>query len=144
MKGLIHIRLGHGDVILKPPRYGLIHLMNHPQRRIAVLTMEIYAPIAQRLGISKIKVELDDLSLKYLEPEAYYEGSNAILRRLVHLISTNLNFKGLAVVANQRCVKGLIHIRLGQPAGDSDLPEFQGPQPGLAECGKEHSGQKQN
>ena len=43
------------------------------QLRIARETMEIYAPIAQRLGISKIKVELDDLSLKYLEPEAYYD-----------------------------------------------------------------------
>ena len=42
------------------------------QQRIARETMEIYAPIAQRLGISKIKVELDDLSLKYLEPDAYY------------------------------------------------------------------------
>ncbi len=36
-------------------------------------TMDIYAPIAQRLGISKIKVELDDLSLKYLEPDVYYD-----------------------------------------------------------------------
>ena len=35
--------------------------------------MDIYAPLAQRLGISKIKVELDDLSLKYLEPEVYYD-----------------------------------------------------------------------
>ncbi len=43
------------------------------QQRIAKETLEVYAPIAQRLGISKIKVELDDLSLKYLEPEAYYE-----------------------------------------------------------------------
>lgn len=34
-------------------------------------TMEIYSPIAQRLGISKIKVELDDLSLKFLQPEVY-------------------------------------------------------------------------
>lgn len=34
-------------------------------------TMDIYSPIAQRLGISKIKIELDDLSLRYLEPEAY-------------------------------------------------------------------------
>ena len=33
--------------------------------------MEIYAPFAQRLGIGKIKVELEDLSFKYLEPEAY-------------------------------------------------------------------------
>lgn len=43
------------------------------QQRIAKETLEVYAPIAQRLGISKIKVELDDLSLKYFEPEAYYD-----------------------------------------------------------------------
>lgn len=36
-------------------------------------TMEIYSPIAQRLGISKIKVELDDLSLKFLQPEVYHD-----------------------------------------------------------------------
>ena len=34
-------------------------------------TMDIYAPIAHRLGISKIKVELDDLSMKYLMPDTY-------------------------------------------------------------------------
>lgn len=43
------------------------------QQRIAKETIEVYSPIAQRLGISKIKVELDDLSLKYLEPEVYYD-----------------------------------------------------------------------
>lgn len=43
------------------------------QKRIARETLDIYAPLAERLGISKIKVELDDLSLKYLEPEAYYD-----------------------------------------------------------------------
>ena len=43
------------------------------QQRIAKETLEIYCPIAQRLGISKIKTELDDLSLKYLEPEVYYD-----------------------------------------------------------------------
>ncbi len=43
------------------------------QQEKARETMEIYAPIAQRLGISKIKVELDDLSLKYLEPDVYYD-----------------------------------------------------------------------
>ncbi len=43
------------------------------QQRIAKETLEVYAPIAQRLGISKIKVELDDLALKYLEPDAYYD-----------------------------------------------------------------------
>ncbi len=43
------------------------------QQRIARETLEIYCPIAQRLGISKLKVELDDLSLKYLEPDIYYD-----------------------------------------------------------------------
>lgn len=43
------------------------------QQEKAKETMDIYAPIAQRLGISKIKVELDDLSLKYLKPDVYYD-----------------------------------------------------------------------
>ncbi len=41
-------------------------------------TMDIYAPIAQRLGISKIKIELDDLSLQYLEPEVYKDLNEKI------------------------------------------------------------------
>ncbi len=43
------------------------------QLRIARETQDIYCPIAQRLGISKIKVELEDLSMKYLYPDAYYD-----------------------------------------------------------------------
>lgn len=51
------------------------------QKRIARETLEIYCPIAQRLGISKLKVELDDLSLKYLEPDVYYDLVNQIAMR---------------------------------------------------------------
>ena len=51
----------------------LKHMPAEKQQRIARETMDIYAPIAQRLGISRIKIELDDLSLKYLEPEVYYD-----------------------------------------------------------------------
>lgn len=51
----------------------LKYMKPEKQREKARETMDIYAPIAQRLGISKIKIELDDLSLKYLEPEAYYD-----------------------------------------------------------------------
>ena len=43
------------------------------QKEKARETMDIYAPIAQRLGISKIKTELDDLSLKYYQPEVYFQ-----------------------------------------------------------------------
>lgn len=51
------------------------------QIRIAKETLEIYAPIASRLGISKIKVELEDLSFKYLEPDAYYALADMIAQR---------------------------------------------------------------
>lgn len=51
----------------------LKHMPAEKQQRIARETLDIYCPIAQRLGISKIKVELDDLSLKYLEPDVYYD-----------------------------------------------------------------------
>lgn len=51
----------------------LQHMRPDRQQDIARETLDIYSPIALRLGISKIKVELDDLSLKYLEPEAYYD-----------------------------------------------------------------------
>ncbi len=54
------------------------------QLRIARETQEIYSPIAQRLGISKIKIELDDLALKYLNPDAYYDlVENVALRKSV-------------------------------------------------------------
>lgn len=51
----------------------LQYMKPEKQKEKARETMDIYAPIAHRLGISKIKTELDDLSLKYLEPEIYAE-----------------------------------------------------------------------
>ena len=51
------------------------------QKEKAKETMDIYAPIAQRLGISKIKTELDDLALKYSQPEVFYDLVNQINAR---------------------------------------------------------------
>ncbi len=49
----------------------LNYLSNERQQRIAKETLEIFTPLAGRLGISQIKCELEDLCLKYLDPEAY-------------------------------------------------------------------------
>ena len=67
---------GHPDQAGRPSSqyaYAAVSVKPEKQKEKARETMDIYAPIAHRLGISKIKVELDDLSLKYLEPEVYYD-----------------------------------------------------------------------
>ena len=59
----------------------LQYMKPEKQKEKARETMDIYAPIADRLGISKIKTELDDLSLKYLQPEVYKELSEKLALR---------------------------------------------------------------
>ncbi|MDD3594616.1 MAG: bifunctional (p)ppGpp synthetase/guanosine-3',5'-bis(diphosphate) 3'-pyrophosphohydrolase [Candidatus Gastranaerophilales bacterium] len=51
----------------------LNHMPQAKQKKIAQETLEIFAPLANRLGIGRIKAELEDLSLRYTEPEKYYE-----------------------------------------------------------------------
>lgn len=51
------------------------------QQRIAQETLDIFAPLANRLGIGKIKAELEDLSLRYLHPEKYYEIAQLVSQK---------------------------------------------------------------
>ena len=78
--------------------------------------MDIYAPIAQRLGISKIKIELDDLALRYLEPDVYYELARniaskksereAFVRSIVDEVSQHMKNGGIKAEVSL----SLIHI----------------------------------
>ena len=59
-------------------------LMYQPERKqkeIALETMEIYAPLAHRLGMQKLKWELEDLSLQYLDPIGYHEIESELASR---------------------------------------------------------------
>lgn len=62
----------------------LMYMTPEKQKEKSKETMDIYAPIADRLGISKIKIELDDLALRYLEPEKYKELVSGVHERLEH------------------------------------------------------------
>lgn len=68
-------------------------------------TMEIYAPIAHRLGISKIKVELDDLSMQYLMPDVYQDlmekinlnkaGREAFIQSIIKEVGMHISNAGI-------------------------------------------------
>ncbi len=83
----------------------LKYMRPEKQKEKARETMDIYAPIAHRLGISKIKIELDDLSLKYLEPEVYYDlvekialkkdARQALVNSIVSEVSSHIEAAGI-------------------------------------------------
>jgi GTP pyrophosphokinase len=83
----------------------LQHLSENKQQRIATETLEIYAPIANRLGIGWLKTELEDLSFKYLMPELYgelvkkvakrKEEQEGYLKEVIELINKKLKKEGL-------------------------------------------------
>ncbi|MBQ8168797.1 bifunctional (p)ppGpp synthetase/guanosine-3',5'-bis(diphosphate) 3'-pyrophosphohydrolase [bacterium] len=53
------------------------------QRKIARETLDIFAPLANRLGMGKIKAELEDLSLRYLEPDKYFEIAQLVSQKKI-------------------------------------------------------------
>ena len=82
------------------------------RQRIARETLEIFCPIAQRLGISRMKTELDDLSLKYLEPEVYYDLVDKIsvrksvrekyIQSIVDEVSDHIKYAGIRAKVDGR------------------------------------------
>lgn len=83
----------------------LKHLRKDKQERISRETMEIYAPLSHRLGISRIKWELEDLSFRYLEENEFYKVSRMmnekrkereeLVEEIVSKITTYTNEQGL-------------------------------------------------
>ena len=59
----------------------LEHLIPYKQKIIAQETLDIYAPIANRLGIGWMKVELEDLCLRYLHPDVYYKLAQKVAKK---------------------------------------------------------------
>ena len=90
----------------------LAALSEDKQRRIARETMDIYAPLANRLGIWQVKWELEDLSLRYLEPDAYRQIASwlaekrvdreAYVARFVATLAHELQQSGIAAEVSGR------------------------------------------
>jgi guanosine-3',5'-bis(diphosphate) 3'-pyrophosphohydrolase len=83
----------------------LQHLPEDRRLRIARETMDIYAPLAGRLGMSKVKNELEDLSFQYLEPEAYRELASRVEQRRQQAAAFIQKIRG--VVADKLAAAGL-------------------------------------
>ena len=82
------------------------------QKQKAQETLDIYAPLAHRLGISKIRYELEDLSFKYLDMSAYYDLANKVslkqseridyIDSIVDFLTNKLNKTGIKVYVEGR------------------------------------------
>ena len=66
----------------------LNYMAPNKQVRIAQETLDIFAPLANRLGIGKIKAELEDLSLRYINPEKYFEIAQLVAQKKVERENT--------------------------------------------------------
>ncbi|YAI81353.1 MAG: RelA/SpoT family protein [cyanobacterium endosymbiont of Rhopalodia sterrenbergii] len=108
----------------------LEHLKPEKQKRIALETREIFAPLANRLGIWRLKWDLEDLSFKYLEPEAYREIQSLVAEkrsdretRLENLKETlrqrleNVGIRVLDLQARPKHLYGIYHKMQRQQKG---------------------------
>src|SRR5512145_1358160 len=102
----------------------LHHLPEERRLTIAQETLDIYAPIANRLGMSKVKNELEELSFRYLEPKAYEslrakvdarrKHADAVIDELTRALRTKLEDAQIPVITLDGRIKRLysIHLKL--------------------------------
>ena len=98
----------------------LEHLRHDKQQRIARETLEVYAPLAHRLGMGKLRGELEDLAFRYTDPFQYTQltaevdslrgEGEAFLHRIVHLLETKLKEAGVKARVESR-IKRLYSIQ---------------------------------
>jgi GTP diphosphokinase / guanosine-3',5'-bis(diphosphate) 3'-diphosphatase len=110
----------------------LHHLPEERRIKIAQETRDIYAPIANRLGMSKVKIELEELAFKYLEPKAYESlrarvesrrrATEGMIEELKKTISTKLSEAQVPVIVIDGRIKRLfsIHQKLKRQKIDLD------------------------
>lgn len=111
----------------------LQYMKPEKQKEKARETLDIYSPIAQRLGISKIKVELDDLALKYLKPDIYEdlvekitlkkEQREDFVHDIVLHVQSNLKEAGIEAQINGR-VKHFFSIYKKMVSQNKDLEQI--------------------
>jgi GTP diphosphokinase / guanosine-3',5'-bis(diphosphate) 3'-diphosphatase len=110
----------------------LQHLPEERRVKIAQETLDIYAPIANRLGMSKVKNELEELSFKYLEPKAYdalrakveakRKSAEAVIDELTRTLRTKLEDAQVPIITLDGRIKRLysIHNKLKRQKIDLD------------------------
>ena len=82
------------------------------QQKIAQETLDIFAPLANRLGIGKIKAELEDLSLRYLNPEKYFEIAQLVaLKKAERDATIQVIIKKIDQLLKQHKIKATISGR---------------------------------
>ncbi len=111
----------------------LEHVPEHKRSRIALETLEIYAPIADRLGMGKLKRDLEDLAFPYVDPDAAHhavevrtlktEETEEGLAKIQKELSSELVKKGLTMLHSDIRMKGLwsLHQKLKRKRDDINL-----------------------
>ncbi len=109
----------------------LEHVRPEKQERIASETLEIYAPLADRLGMGRLKHELEDLAFKYVNPEAYEEMSKIMrentqtrvpqLAKVAATLKRELTAQGVRSFRTEHRVKGLYSLYCKLKRKDNDL-----------------------